>query len=193
MKTKLILHGGFTSTQNELNQSFYKEISKDVPEGGSILLIYFAREEREIPELFEQDKERILEQAGGKKLNIILATKEDFVDKVKEADTLYMRGGDTDKLMGTLQQFPAFKSLIKGKTVAGSSAGAYVISQYSAGHSVTYIRKGLGLAPLRVVCHYQSSDLPPNEKSLSTLKNTAPESELVLLKDYEWVVREVDL
>lgn len=193
MKTKFILHGGFTSTKNELNRSFYEEISRGVHEGGTILLIYFSRKDEELERLFAEDKGQILKQARNKKLNIVLATEKDFASQVKQADALYMRGGDTDKLLATLKQFPDFKDLIKGKVVAGSSAGAYVIGQYSAGHSVTYVREGLGLAPLRVACHYQSSDLPPNEESLSKLKDIAPELELVLLKDYEWVAREADL
>lgn len=184
--TKFILHGGYTSTENEWNRSFYAEISKDVSDGGTVLLIYFSREEEEWERLFVEDKERILKQAGNKKLNIVLATVADFAEQIGQADAFYMRGGDTDKLMTTLEQFPEFKNAIQGKTVAGSSAGAYVVGEYSPRHSVSYIREGLGLAPLRIVCHYQSPDLPPNEEAFATLKNTAPELELVLLKDYEW-------
>tara|TARA_B100000745_G_scaffold242943_1_gene165243 strand:- start:13760 stop:14335 length:576 start_codon:yes stop_codon:yes gene_type:complete len=185
MNTKFILHGGFTSTQNELNRSFFKELTKDVPEDGTVLLIFFSRKDEELERLFAEDKKNVLDQAGGKKLNVVLATEEDFINQVKQADALYMRGGETDKLLAKLRQFPEFKNLINGKTVAGSSAGAYVIGQYSAGHSVTHIREGLGLAPLRVVCHYQSSDLPPSKESLSILKETAQDLELVLLKNFE--------
>lgn len=186
MKTKFLLHGGFTGTENEWNRSFFEALSKDVPEGGNILLIYFSRKDEDLERLFKEDKEKILEQANGKELEIVLATEEDFIDQVKQADTIYMRGGDTDKLLGVLRKFLEFKDLVKGKTVAGSSAGAYVIGEYSAGHSVTYVREGLGLAPLRVVCHYQSPDLPPSEESLALLKETAKELELVFLKNYEW-------
>jgi len=81
--------------------------------------------------------------------------------------------------------------MLEGKTIAGSSAGAYVIGKYSAFHddeSGGKIRKGLGLLPLRVVTHYESLDMPPNPEAFELLKNTEPEIELVLLRDFEWKV-----
>jgi len=186
MKTKFILHGGFTSTRNEFNRSFYEEIGRDVSDGGTILLIYFSRKEEDVESCFKQDSERILEQSNGKGFTILLATEEHFIDQLKKSDALYMRGGNTDRLLTVLKKFPDFKNLIKGKTVAGSSAGAYVIGTYGAGHTVENIREGLGLLPIRTICHYESSELPPTEKSVEILKNTASELELVLLRDHEW-------
>jgi len=80
------------------------------------------------------------------------------------------------------------KPLLEGKTVAGSSAGAYALARFGASHDEAEVREGLGLVPIRIVCHYESTELPPNAESVSLLKNTAPELELVFLKDFEWKV-----
>ena len=114
-----------------------------------------------------------------------------FIEQLKQADALYVRGGSTPRLLGTLKKYPALEENLNGKTVAGSSAGAYAIGRYSSFHddeSGGQIREGLGLLPLRVVCHYESADLPPNPKALSSLRELSQDLELVLLRDFEWKV-----
>jgi hypothetical protein len=81
--------------------------------------------------------------------------------------------------------------MLEDKTIAGSSAGAYVIGKFSAFHddeSGGKVREGLGLLPLRVVAHYKSLDMPPNPEALSLLKETSPEMDMVLLRDFEWKI-----
>ena len=51
MKTKFILHGGFTKGKtNEDNSKFYIEILKDAPEGVKILLVCFAKDDERVSE-----------------------------------------------------------------------------------------------------------------------------------------------
>ena len=80
------------------------------------------------------------------------------------------------------------KPLLNGKTIAGSSAGAYAIATLSASHHEETAREGLSLAPIRVICHYQSDRLPPKAESVTALKATVQNLELITLKDYEWKV-----
>lgn len=114
----------------------------------------------------------------------------DSLEEVQNADAVYLHGGSTNKLLRLLREFPSLEQYIQGKTVAGSSAGAYAIAKYGASHSEDAMREGLGLAPLRVVCHYESSELPPAPGAVALLQNTATELELVLLRDFEWKVFE---
>ena len=189
--TKYILHGGYTSTDNELNRTFYKEIARDVPNTGTILLCYFATKDEDNSRRFQEDSQRIKEQSPDKNLKFIQANEEDFVDQLKQSDALYMRGGSTPTLLGVLNNYDNLKDKLDGKTVVGSSAGAYVIGKYSAFHddeSGGKVREGLGLLSLRVVTHYESVDMPPNPEALALLINTAPEMEIVKLKDFEWKV-----
>lgn len=192
--TKYILHGGYTGTDNELNRTFYEEITRDVPDGGTILLCYFASKDVDNSGRFKEDSERIKEQSLGKNLIFLLADEGNFMEQLEKADALYIRGGSTPKLLGVLRKYDKFKESLGGKTLAGSSAGAYAIGRYSAFHddeSGGQIREGLGLLPLRVVCHYESPDLPPNPQALSALENIAQDLELIYLKDFEWKVFKV--
>ncbi len=181
--TKFILHGGYTSTPNELNRTFYEEISRSVPDGGEMLLVYFSRKEEETEELFEQDKNRILEKSGGKKLNIVLAKEENFVDQLRNAHAIYMRGGDTQRLLNVLRKFTEFSEAIKGKTVAGSSAGAYVLAKYYYSGSKRDIFEGLGILPIKIICHY-NEDFSEVRELME--RDYPSDLELVLLKDCEW-------
>ena len=192
--TKYILHGGYTSTNNELNRTFYEEIARDVPTGGVILLCYFASADKDNSGRFKEDSERLSEQSHGKEFKFLLADEDKFLEQLKQSDTLYIRGGSTPRLLKALARYEDFSESLDDKTVAGSSAGAYVIGRYSAFHddeSGGKVREGLGLLPLRVVCHYESTDLPPNPEALASLMNMAQDLELLLLRDFEWIVFKV--
>ncbi len=188
---KYILHGGYTSTDNDSNRTFYEEIARDVPDQGKILLCYFASKDDDNSGRFKEDCARIKHQSHDKQFTFIEAEEDNFIDQLKLSDALYLRGGSTPKLLTALSKYNGFKEQLEGKTVAGSSAGAYVIGKYSAFHddqSGGKVCKGLGLLPLRVVCHHESKDLPPNTEALHLLMNTEPELEMVLLRDFEWKV-----
>lgn len=141
--------------------------------------------------MFEQDKSRIIENADNKKLNIVTATEDDFMNQIEKADSIYIRGGETDKLINTLKQYPDFKEVIKNKIISGSSAGAYVLSTYYASASKGGIHKGLGILPLRVICHYQSEihkidESKKHEDPVALIEEYPKDLELIVLKDYEW-------
>ena len=180
---KYILHGGYPNTDNELNRGFFNEISKELPEGGKILVVYFSRQDNEYEKLFEQDKQNILNNANGKKLEIILASKVNFINQIRKSDAIYMRGGDTEKLLATLKEYPAFTEAIKNKVVAGSSAGAYVLAKYYYTHSKDMIREGLNVLPIKLICHYNDS-----KELINKFNQYSKEFELIILRDYEYKV-----
>lgn len=186
--TKFILHGGFTRKDNELNRSFFKEFLADLPNEGTVLMVFFASRDDDPSATFKELAERMLSEADGKDINFILATKDGFLEEIKKSNAVYMHGGSTNKLLDVLRTFPPLQHLIQNKTVAGSSAGAYAIAKYGASHSEDRVRDGLGLAPLRAVCHYESPELPPAPGAVTVLQNMDTSLELVLLKDCEWKV-----
>lgn len=183
--TKFILHGGYERRDNDLNRSFYRELAKDIPEGGTLLLVYFASESTDVEADFATQTASITAQAPGKTLSYALATEEGFLEQIEKADGVHFRGGNTNKLLSMLCTYPDLSPLIAGKTVSGSSAGVYALARFGASHSEKMVREGLGFVPVRVVCHYESPDLPPTAESLATLEHMAPDLELVLLRDHE--------
>lgn len=62
--SKYILHGGFERQNNELNNSFYRELVRDLPDGATLLLVYFASEYEGVREAFTEQANRIKEITG---------------------------------------------------------------------------------------------------------------------------------
>jgi peptidase E len=186
--TKYILHGGFSRVDNKLNAEYYQEITKDLSAGAKVLVILFSREEEEYDDLFKQEKGKILKSADNKQLEVQLASEDNFIEQVENADALVIRGGGTQKLISTLKKYPGFSNVIKGKVVAGSSAGAYILSTYYHSASADKIDEGLGILPLRVICHFQSDQFNVTEKAIEAINKYPEGLELVVLKDYQWRV-----
>ncbi len=99
-----------------------------------------------------------------------------------------MRGGETEKLLFELKKHPEFKDAIKGKTIAGSSAGAYAVSRYYHSANRGGIHEGLGILPVRMICHYQSDTLKFTDDPIALMKEYPDELPLVVLKDFEFQV-----
>lgn len=190
--TKYILHGGFTRKVNKQNEKFFQEIVKDIEKPKVLMCLFAVVEQDRVGELYQELSKRMQDLHPSTVITFMLASQEDFVTQLKNADVLYMHGGNTEQLMETLQSFPTFKDEIVGKVVAGSSAGAYVLVAEGAAHTSEHSRVGLGLMPVRLIAHYESLELPPNENSVTELLASDTEYELVKLKDCEWRVFEVE-
>ncbi len=189
MKTKFILHGGYTSEINKLNEGFFKELALSVPDGGVILLVYFAGDDG-LDKKFEEDKTRISNFLQNKEVSFVRAIEDDFINQLKSADVVYLRGGNTQKLKNQLNTYTGLRESLSGKTVAGSSAGAYVLAKYYYTNSRNEILEGFGFLPIRIVCHYKSDIHPSlaNIDPVADINKLDNGLELVLLKDYEWKV-----
>jgi 8-oxo-dGTP diphosphatase len=190
--TKFILHGGFTRKINEQNNTFFQEMVKGI-ENPKVLMCFFAVvEQNRVEELFTELPKRIKDLNPDKEIECTLATQDNFITQLKTADVLYVHGGNTEQLMETLQLFPTFRDEIAGKVVVGSSAGAYVLVAKGVVHTSEHSRAGLGFIPVRLIAHYSSPELPPNENSVKELLASDAEYELVKLRDCEWQVFEIN-
>lgn len=188
--TKYILHGGYERRENDLNDSFYREIANSLDDGATVLQVYFASEDEDLESTFKTQSQRV-QSFSGKNLSFVLANEQDFVQQLRSADAVHFRGGNTNKLLKILKAHESLKQILsEKKLVTGSSAGAYALATYGTAHSELHVREGLGLLPIRLVCHYESPELPPSKESYDQLLTMAPELELVHLHDCEWRVFE---
>ncbi|MGB4965920.1 MAG: Type 1 glutamine amidotransferase-like domain-containing protein [Microgenomates group bacterium] len=178
MKTTYILHGGFTPYTVQINDLFFAEISMRSPENPTILMVYFATDNGD--KYFAEDSEQFIKNSHGQKLTLIKATEEDFENQVINADVVYLRGGRSGKLLEALKRFPNFSQLVKGKVIAGDSAGAKVLCKafHTSSHECV---SGLGLLPNTLICHYKDSDK-------ETLKDLESEQDAIYLREYEYKV-----
>ena len=191
--TTCILHGGFTRVRNTLNEGFYAEIASHTKDKGTILYVYFACENEsigEITERFQEHQGRILAHAHGKKITHDLAVHTEFPAQLARADTIFINGGNPEKLMKELHLYPNLAEMLKGKTIAGSSSGAYALSTYY--YSITPVPgvyQGFGIAPVRLTCHFEtehSAEHYRGEEAIELLDRYPHDLELVVLRDYEW-------
>lgn len=187
MKTKFILHGGFTKGKTEENnEDFYKEILKDAPENAQILLVPFAKEPDRIPIATERVKQEFVKQKWQKSVGFEIATEENFVEQSKNSDVIYFHGGTTIKLLEALRKFQPLKDLLDGKIVAGESAGANVFGKFFYSPSEDKVNEGLGFLPLKIIPHY-------SEQYKGKLDNVGEDLELLALPEYEFKVFEINL
>lgn len=156
MKTKFILHGGFTpGNQNENNSDFYKEILKNAPEKTKILLVPFAKDVERIPITTERVKGEFNKVKNQKELDFEVANEKSFLEQIKLADIIYFQGGITLKLLETLKKFPEMKDLLGGKIVAGESAGANIFAEFFYSPNANGVFEGLGILPIKIIPHYK--------------------------------------
>lgn len=189
--TKYMLHGGFTGADNELNHSFFREFGKDLKDGDKVLIVLFALTHSDYITSFNNLVQRCKNQMDDKSIEFILATESDFEAQLSNSNAVYIAGGNTPTLLSVLDNYTNLKEKFTHKTIAGSSAGAYALATLGAAHTTEHIRKGLAILPIRLICHFESPELPPTETSLKELQEADPGLELVKLKDCEWKVIEM--
>ena len=185
MITKYILHGGFTRKDNDLNTSFFNELTRDIPEDAKILMVFFASGDEDKTSTYKEIVEKISKSKYNSQFSFIFATKENFEVDCNNVDAIYFHGGNTPTLLTALKDFGDIERLFVGKTVAGSSAGAYMLSTYGTAHTSEHIRQGLGIINVRVICHFESTELPPSQTSLVEINSSHLDLPLVTLRDCE--------
>ncbi len=183
MKTKFILHGGYAGRRNAENDGFFKEIVRDTSEKVSVLLVYFAKDKEEYERMSSEDTLQFKRNGKGKDFTFDIASANDFINQIKRADIIYLHGGKTLTLLETLKQYPNLVESLKGKIIAGESAGAYVLSSCFYSKTEGEVFNGLGFVPAKTICHYSGE----NEDKL---EGCPKELEALLLKDYLFKVFE---
>ena len=147
-----------------------------------VLLVYFARDVRDWKSLFEDDKKNF-----GHSVRLSMATTKDFSKEVMDSNIIYLRGGDTYKLLKELRKIN-FKKLIKGKVIGGSSAGVYVLVKYYYSNHADELRRGLGILNIKAFCHFSQD----KKDKLKMLKEYKEKLKTYVLKDTEFIVLKED-
>ncbi len=193
--TKYILVGGYVEKAQDQGKSFVDEAVKGFSGSVNILDCMFARSEETWKKKFEEDKLFFMKFAEGKKLDFVLAEKDNFVEQVNSADFIYLRGGDNDLLINTLKGAEGWDANLEGKTVAGSSAGAYALSKYYFMQKLEgMVGEGLGLVPVKTTVHYRAEDYLNNKIDWDVgdrvMAKHSPDLEVVNLREGEFRVFE---
>ena len=181
MSTKFILHGGFAKDGvNEDNYLFYSEILKDTPSSPKILLVPFAKDKIKSSCIRTVSRE-FQNIASGKELHITVATKENFLKQLTEADVIYFHGGTSTNLLQALEPFGDISEYFNNKIVAGESAGANILCTYFYSPNADKVLKGLGILPVRLIPHY-------TEEKKDKLNGYGDGMETLFLPEYKFTI-----
>lgn len=185
---KFILHGGESRILCESNNNFFKEIVADFSEPVNVLIVCFATQKETWLDQFEWEKKKFAFM--NKKINFILAEDDPkiFIQQIKDANAIYMKGGRNELLLDKLKNMEKLPELFRNKTIAGSSAGANIISQYYYSNDANRLEDGLGILPVKVYVHYSegrdNAKLEELKKYKEDLKiYTIPEKEFVVINN----------
>ena len=158
----------------------------------NLLIVSFARSEDQW-ELSLEEREKIIRLNYDKEIKFNLATEAKFVSQLKKADSVYLRGGNCYLITNILKKYSDLKDLFDGKIIAGSSAGVDVLAKYYYDNDYDAIEKGLGVLPIKAICHYGKGNTYGKDfyPKLQKLKNYNEDLETVALKETEFIIREV--
>ena len=187
--TKFVLHGGATRRfELEGNSGCFKEILTGVPQKVRVLLIYYARPETDFFELLQDDTNNFRSTSPDKDIELEIASEDQdtFRKQIENADVIYVRGGDTKKLLAKINQTPDFADLIKGKVYAGSSAGMYLLCKHYYSNDRKQFEQGLGILPIKGLAHWDQS----KHDILDQLKNIGEDLPIYKLSEGQFIVLE---
>lgn len=154
--TKYVLQSGGIKRQPELKKQFHQELVKNLDNNPKFLLCNFAQGREYWEVKFQGYSDAIAEDVPeGMKPSFELAIPVDFVEQCKQADVIYIHGGDDHLLQYWMKQYD-HKTLFKDKVVAGNSAGSDMIATHHWTCDWRACADGLGILPIKFIPHYQS-------------------------------------
>jgi peptidase E len=148
------LHGGNSGLVNASNDTFFRTMVEPLPDPATVLLVGFAKKKEYREPFLAAARAQLERNRAGRTLNIVEATEDAFVEQVRDADLVFLLGGNTESLLLALRSFPGLVATLARKTLAGESAGAYALSSWFFSKTIGECRPGLGLAPAAIICHY---------------------------------------
>lgn len=182
--TKYVLHGGDTRFVNPDNNGFFAAMTLGLEGKVRILLNYFARDESEIDQCLQEDKERFMQNSENKDLEFIVADVNNLATQLENANVMYIRGGNTAQLVKKMKKVNDIEKLFNNKVIGGSSAGVYVLCKYYWENDNSTLGDGLGIFNIKALCHYKPEDKEVVNKLLA-YKEYLP---LLTLPNHKWIV-----
>lgn len=196
--TTYILAGGAIGKDIQSEQLLHAEIVKNLGPAPKIVVCYWAQPRETWEGRFDYYQDKVI-QLFPKNVTpqLSLAMPSTFEEQMKNADVVYITGGDDMLLQSYMREFD-LQSLFKNKVVVGSSAGVNVLVDSFWTCDWRECKKGLGLLQIKVITHFLSEygsedkrgpiDWQKGKKELETFSTSLP---MYMIKEGEFVVIEV--
>ncbi len=186
MTITYLLHGGNTRIPSTRNFELYKEMAERTPNRGKILFIFFAIDIDKWDKSLWHNEKSFQRTKTTKNFKLEVATPkiDKLIEQINSADTIYICGGNDDKLKEPLEKIKNLKKLLENKTIMGCSAGANILSQYFYRNNKQRVEKGLGIIPIKVFCHYNES----KKEKLKQLENYEKELPVYIIHEEDFII-----
>ncbi|MFA6586240.1 MAG: Type 1 glutamine amidotransferase-like domain-containing protein [Candidatus Paceibacterota bacterium] len=190
--TKYILVGGYLHKAKDGGRAFCEELVKGFSSDRPVKILdcMFARPIDSWDDKIKEDN--VLFSKFINNFELILAEQDKFIEQVKSSDVIFLRGGGTEVFLERLNKVKDWTKELNRKTLAGTSAGADVISKYCYGVDNDKIINCIGLLPIKFIPHWHSeSDFYSKldwEKALQKLKDYREELPVYTLAEGEFKV-----
>lgn len=192
MATKYILVGGYPRKAIDGGKAFAEALVAGFDQPIKILDCLFARPAENWGEAFAEDKSFFTLHLLDKKLEFRLADPDKFMEQIRWAHAVYIRGGETDTLIGLLNKNTGWQKELDSKTLAGSSAGADAIAKYYYDLDKLQLNEGIGLLLVKVLVHYRSDYNAPRvdwDKTYSDLKSYKENLPILTLAEGQFEIK----
>lgn len=189
--TKYVLLGGYAWRAEDGGKTFAQELVSGFKEPVRFLQVMFARPEDEWEDSLESDKKFYASHLPGVQTEFAIARKDTFIGQIRDADVINLRGGATAMLREGLEACPGWEKALEGKTVAGSSAGANLLSRYFHGLDKLTTFEGFGLIPYKVIVHWKSDEIAAGldwDEAYEQLKKHGEDLPILTLAEGEFKV-----
>lgn len=185
--TQYFLIGGYPKKGNNAGRDFCEAFLSNLPENSLVLICSFAREESEWENSYQEMSQFFTLHLPHKKLRFENTNVENFSEQISRARAIFFRGGDDAKLFKCLRKAGEWQQSLENKNVAGTSAGADVLSQYYYDITDGTIKEGLGLAKVKVIPHFESTEYNVDwQQAQAKLENFHPELSTWCLREGEF-------
>lgn len=155
--TKYILHGGDIRNSYDEGKAFFTDMVDGLSLKPKVLLCFFAQPKSIWQDKYMEWRVRIAASVPKFSIQFGLANQKDFKAQSEEYDALFVYGGDSTKLINEMKQLVNYREVLdKFKVVAGSSAGAIMLSKFAWDCDERKIVEGLSMVPAKVLVHYES-------------------------------------
>ncbi len=151
-----LLAGGYPAKAFDGGRAFIEAFIDERVLPIKVLIVYFATDPDKIVQKWDQDQALFAKFLRPSDYQLMIATEQDFLQQIGEVDTLYFKGGYTERLIEALSKQPDWANHIAGKTIVGTSAGAEMLSRYYFDLDQMTIRLGFNILPIKVLVHYRS-------------------------------------
>jgi hypothetical protein len=155
---RYVLHGGNESANLSGNEIFFGYMYKQAIAQDGILLCYFSKDESEWAGCLSRDMAAMCKVSGDKKPRYEIAEIDTFLEQVKRHKVIFIRGGNSEKLLKTMYGITTENDWLKeDKTYFGASAGALIMGKEFVART-GFKGKGYGVVPYDIIAHHESKD-----------------------------------